>query len=679
MKKITRLIIHITPLTLAIGLAQADSVQRLDPVEARAERDDVPIGATLLRRATHPGAAPADASGLLENAPGATVVRNGGLTGIAQLRGLFNERVRIDVDGMTITPACPNHMDPPLHYSAPSELSELLVMPGITSVSAGGDSIAGTIQVRSIDPEFFAAGTPATRGETALGYSGRNNATTASARIEAGNERHVLSLHGALADADDTRIGAGTLAATGYTTRRGALRLDSRTDGGRAVVELGLHRSKDAGTPTLPMDLIIDDADRLRLGYRGEHRAHSVELDAYWHDIEHLMDNFSLRPNPGMRMEAPSTSRDIGLGLKVARPAWGGTLRVGGELHHNTLDVFQRNVATGATQDTFNDAARERIGLFGEWEGSPGSGWTHEIGLRVDRIASETGAIRTHFAPSTADRARFNASDLTASDTHLDATARARYAMSKALDLEFGIARKTRSPSLLERYLWTPLSASAGQADGRTYLGNLTLDPEVAHLVSGGLAFRRAGLELKPALFFNRVSDYIQGNPIARLDANARPVLQYQNLAAELYGLDGSWHWQLAPTWSLGGSLAYVRGKNRDTDDNLYRVAPLQGSLHGEYLHGRWRHRIEVKAASEQDRVAAFNNEQDTAGWTSVNLSTQWQAGAWQVRAGVENLFDRDYHEHLSGINRVSGGDVAPGAPIPAAARFGYLEARYLW
>jgi iron complex outermembrane receptor protein len=49
-------------------------------------------------------------------------VRNGDLTGIVQLRGLFNGRVCVDIDGMQITPACPNHMDPPLHYSAPSEI-----------------------------------------------------------------------------------------------------------------------------------------------------------------------------------------------------------------------------------------------------------------------------------------------------------------------------------------------------------------------------------------------------------------------------------------------------------------------------------------------------------------------------------------------------------------------------
>ncbi|MGF1644249.1 MAG: TonB-dependent receptor domain-containing protein [Thiotrichales bacterium] len=669
----------VLPLALVATLAHAEPVQRLDAVDAVTTRTPAPPGATVLRPSETPSAPYADASSLVERAPGASVVRNGGLTGIAQLRGLFNERVRIDIDGMNITPACPNHMDPPLHYTAPIELDHLVVSPGLTSVSAGGDSIAGTIQARSIDPEFFAAGEPGTRGEAAAGYNGQNDAATASVRLEAGAERYVLSASAAFADAGNTRIDGGEIATTGYTNQRGGVRLDAKTNSGRALLEIGVHRSEEAGTPTLPMDMITDDADRIRFGYRGTHRAHELELNAYWHDIEHLMDNFRMRPNSGMRMEAPSTSRDIGLGSKVARPAWGGRLQVGGEFHGNELDVFQRNVATGATQDTFNGATRDRVGIYGEWTGSRQPKWQTELGLRIDRIASDTGAITSNFMPSTPDRIAFNARGHDTNDTHFDATARWRHTLDDGLDLDFGIARKTRSPSLLERYLWTPLSASAGQADGRTYLGNIDLEPETSHQAAVGLTFNRGGLEMKPALFYNRVSDYIQGTPIARVDGNGKPVLQYQNQAAELYGIDGIWRWRLSPSWSLGGTIAFIHGENRDTGDNLYRIAPVNGTLYADHQRGRWTHRLELKAASRQDRVAGYNDEQPSAGWAVLNLHTQWRHGAWRIRGGLENLFDRDYHEHLSGINRVAGSDVAIGAAIPAAARHAYLEARYFW
>jgi iron complex outermembrane receptor protein len=47
---------------------------------------------------------PSDAAEMLTRVPGAAVVRNGAQSGIVQLRGLFNERVRVRVDGMSIAP-----------------------------------------------------------------------------------------------------------------------------------------------------------------------------------------------------------------------------------------------------------------------------------------------------------------------------------------------------------------------------------------------------------------------------------------------------------------------------------------------------------------------------------------------------------------------------------------------
>jgi len=97
---------------------------------------------------------PMDAADLMRGVPGAAVVRNGPLTGIVQLRGMQNERVKVLVDGMTLTPACPNHMDPPMHYAMPGALERVTVMAGLVPVSEGGDSLAGTVRLDSAPPRF---------------------------------------------------------------------------------------------------------------------------------------------------------------------------------------------------------------------------------------------------------------------------------------------------------------------------------------------------------------------------------------------------------------------------------------------------------------------------------------------------------------------------------------------
>ena len=47
-----------------------------------------------------------------------------------------------------------------------------------------------------------------------------------------------------------------------------------------------------------------------------------------------------------------------------------------------------------------------------------------------------------------------------------------------------------------------------------------------------------------------------------------------------------------------------------------------------------------------------------------------------RIDAGVENLLDRHYVEHLSGYNRNGFGDVAVGARLPGAGRSAYLRLR---
>ena len=99
-----------------------------------------------------------NAAELLTNVPGASLRDNGALATIPILHGLDDERVRVVTNGMFVSPSCPNHMNPPLSYVDPSAVGQLRVMAGITPVSIGGDSIAGTIVVDSPPAVFASSG-----------------------------------------------------------------------------------------------------------------------------------------------------------------------------------------------------------------------------------------------------------------------------------------------------------------------------------------------------------------------------------------------------------------------------------------------------------------------------------------------------------------------------------------
>ena len=63
--------------------------------------------------------------------------------------------------------------------------------------------------------------------------------------------------------------------------------------------------------------------------------------------------------------------------------------------------------------------------------------------------------------------------------------------------------------------MWLPLQATAGLADGRTYLGNLDLDSEVAHEVELGFDFVGSRVRLAPRVFYREVDDYISGTALS--------------------------------------------------------------------------------------------------------------------------------------------------------------------
>src|ERR1035441_2407652 len=209
-----------------------------------------------------------------------------------------------------------------------------------------------------------------------------------------------------------------------------------------------------------------------------------------------------------------------------------------------------------------------------------------------------------------ADARDFNARDRYRLDTNFDVTALARYEANSTSTYEFGYARKTRSPSIYERYLWVKRSAMSADmngwfGDGNGYTGNLNLKPEVANTVSATAGWHdkaKERWELKITPYYTYVQDYIDvdrcpvivdgsnGCSAARFNATSGFVtLQFANHAARLYGVDSAFRIPLGGGLALTGVLGYVRGENLDTRDNLYHMMPLHGNLALEHHRGQWR------------------------------------------------------------------------------------------
>ena len=634
-------------------------------------------------------ASTADSASLLNQVAGAAVVRNGPLTGIAELRGLMGDNVNVQVNGMTITPACPNHMDPPLHYITPQTLGTLTVYPGIAPVSVGGDHIGGAIVAEAAPPQFGAGSGLTLHGRINAAADSSNDGSSLLLGATAANDRMSLGYTGQWLNAGNLRWPGGTVADTGYHALNHDLTFGLKLPGdGLLQLDASQHHTRNAGTPALPMDMIDDKAESYSARYTGKLGAGILAVKAYHHNIDHLMDNYSMRKvmPSGMAMQAPATSTDKGAAIDYTLPDGANTWRGGLSWHGNDFQAYSL-AASGlpaSKRDNITPSTRRHLGAYGEWERAWTPQWNTLFGLRADQIKTDAAPVTalgmTPNAMSLADQAKFNAANRAFTDNNWDVVLQTRFKAAENLTYTAGIARKMQSPSLLQRYLWSPANASAGMADGRTYLGNLALRPEVADTIDLGADWRGAGWRIAPSAYYSRVHDYIQGTPIARKDAAGLPVLQYNNVQAELYGLDMNWAYALGlPRGvSLDGVVSYVRGKRTDVADNLYRIAPLRATTNLRYASGPWSANLQWGLAARQNEVSAYNGEKPTGGYGVVNLHGTWQASsALQVTAGLNNLFDKNYADALSGVNRVSGGDLPVGARIPGAGRSVFVGLNY--
>ncbi|MEA3276482.1 MAG: TonB-dependent receptor [Pseudomonadota bacterium] len=644
--------------------------------------------------------APATAA-LLKRAPGGNLNDNGPLSGIANYRGMFGPRVSTKVDGMHISPGGPNWMDPPLSYAARPRLEDLKLYRGIAPVSAGNETIGGAVTATTRSSRFSDTDAFRFHGNLDLGGQTANDGYGLGALLAGSNDRHRLHVSASLEKGNDSRFPDGTITPTEYDRSTYGIGYGFRAGEHEFGLDYLRNETGDTGTPALPMDIAYVDSNLFRGEYQGAWNENPIGGRVYYTEVDHKMTNFHLRqppPNPQFWRFALTDERGGGYDLNTSFSLGTGRLAVGldGNLSEHNADVFNPNNAMFFVNN-FNDATRDVYGLFGEWQAELGGPWSTELGARYTRVNMDSGPVDASGAkmnPMIRElRDRFNNSNRSQDDNNLDLVAKVLYEVQPDLIVDLGVARKTRSPTYQERYLWLPLQSTSGLADGNNYVGDVNLEPEVAYEVELGLDWHSARGYATPRVFYRRVDDYIQGVPstdpvvIAVSNMTAmmmgmmpQPPLQFSNVDAELYGIDADWGVTLTDRWRLDGILSYVRGKRRDISDNLYRIPPLNGTAALTYQRPNWSVTAEGVFYASQDEVSKTNRETETSGYGLLNLFGQYRFQKdMALTIGIANVFNRSYQDHLSGVNRVQNSDVPVGERLPGTERNLYASFNYSW
>jgi len=632
----------------------------------------------------------ADSAEMLRTIPGANINTLGGLSGIAQYRGLYGDRVSISLDGSPLFSGGPNAMDAPLSYAPTGMIKELKIIRGIASVSSAQESVGGHISAKLNRGDFSNDGNLDSEIQLDSQYRSVNHATNTTLRTTLANDHHKTTLLGNFTDSDDMKYGDGTIDSTAYERSRYDLSYGYKNEDTSLLVYGGKNNTEPSGTPALPMDIKYIDTNMAGLNISQVIGDITFISNLSYSDVKHGMDNFSFRTPPMMGMSYrnnEATAKHLAGDLKAQIPLADGTLTSGIDYSHKDQDSTITNPNNGMFEIVnFNDIEREITGIFSEWEGQFDD-WNIYAGARHNRVAMDADEVGAFGVMGTMGNLanmlsmEFNNSDRSLDFSYTDFVLKGDFELSANTVIDIGIGRKHRAPSYQESYLWLPLPSAGGLADGRSYIGNLQLDEEQSDEITLGLTWQDGDMYMTPQVFYRDIKDYIQGTPTDNMAANmvgsmmsGSPALQFNNVDAKLYGVDSAYGYQFSDNWQIDGVLSYVRAKRKDTSDNLYRIAPLNHRISLQYQQDDWKVQLESVLYAKQDKVSSYNNEQKTAGYGLVNLRSDYQISPnFLVSGGVENLFDNSYQDHLAGYNRVRNSDVALGERLYGSGRNLYV------
>ncbi|OHX35621.1 TonB-dependent receptor [Methylomonas sp. LWB] len=517
-------------------------------------------------------AAISDTAKLLEDTPGVSLYGAGGVSSLPAIHGLNDDRVKIDINGMTLTAACANHMNPPLSYIDRSNIGKITILTGISPVSLGGDSLGGTISVKTPDPVFAEPGKDILlEGSASAFYRSNGDAFGGSIAAAVANQYARLEYTGSHTESMNYNDGNGNIvSSTAYENQNHSAALSFKFDKHLLVIRGGQQHIPFQGFPNQRMDLTNNDSIFGNISHKGEFDWGTLESRFYYESTQHSMDigedkhNHFLDgsvsggtfapPNDYMPME--TRGRNLGYKIMAEIPFnKRDTFRVGNEFHGNKINDYwpavHGDTAIAANNNdarsaywmmapeamlNIHNGVRDRVGFFGEWEARWDDHWKSLLGLRYDHTNMNAENVHPYnpdllnTGPTfSIDRAgaitalnaanAFNARDKERNFDTYDITALLQYTHNDMSQFEFGYARKNRMPNMYELYTWGPRKMDMAMigwfGDGNGYTGNLNLTEETAHTVSLTAAFHEPAnnlWEISATPYISYVNNFIDAD-----------------------------------------------------------------------------------------------------------------------------------------------------------------------
>jgi len=589
------------------------------------------------------------------------------------VRGLQETQVGMFVDGTRTFAAGPGRMDSDLSHVSPHAVESVQVVKGPYALTWGAGTLSA-LDVRTFVPAFGGRDFEVD-GHVQYDFGENANASDGYVGVWGGDDRFAFSLTHNNRQGDDYEDGGGRTVPGDYRSDDSRWSLGWRTgEHGSLRYSGGYQGQDDLDYPGRILDATYFKTRSHALEYRWEPAGGQVGgkvaelfVQAYVNRKDHRMNNdekptAQADPNRvppfAIDVELDTESNTTGgkLYVRLDRRAW--SWKLGGDFYRSekTADrtIARRSDGRVLFEDVvWPDAEIDDLGVYaqGIYRGDD-----YRLGatVRVDRVESSAGRASPFFLANTTG-------DMDRRDTEISAAASGRFRLGSDVVLTAGVGRAVRAPNEMERYS-DRFPATKFQLPAE-FLGNPELEPEWSLELDLGTEASLGRLVIDVDLFWREIDDYITVLPDTsvpkRLPLSPPVVFRYINgTRATFYGGELELRQPVGQWLSWRGSLSWVRAEDERFDEPVLGIPPLTTrlALRLDPPRAAWWAELETSVAAEQDRVAEVRFETPTPGYTVFDLRGGLRvAQRWEIRAGVENLTDKEYAVHLNANNPFTG------------------------
>lgn len=590
----------------------AQSTASLAPIViTTSHQQDIHQSHVMTKEAIQPLPA-SDGAGVLQSMPNISLIRKGGSSSDPLFRGLGGSRLAIQADNQFILGGCGGRMDPPTAYITPTAYDEVILTKGPQSVTQGMGLVSGAIRFVRAQPDFSEKNIQI-QGFYTLGRFGREDMMF---ETRVGNQWGYLRANVNHSRSNNYIDGDGQEIHSFFKRENQFLQLGF-TPTPHSLVALSYERGRGkAAYADRRMDGAKFDRDawHIRLQQREiTPWLQEVEFNYGVNQIDHVMDNFSLRPlyNPQYASLNNPHRKTKTTQLKARLNTDNTSTQVGiehtSDLHRSRSGIHYQQ------QDYQSQQSFRHWGGFleTEWLTTEQQKWV--FGIRHDKV---TALYETYSTRDPAYQQRYH---LTSGFVRLEQQqGKGTYFL--------GIGQAERAPDFWERNI------------------SETLSPERNNQIDTGYIYQNEQFRLGMSLFASRVHRFIL---LSQYDAT--------NIEAVRYGGELELQYRFSPQWELSSSLAYTYGKNKTEDRPLAQTPPLEFKLALNWTNDKYSAGLLWRAVAAQTRFAKGQGNivgkdiSDSPGFGLLSLNAGWKINTnIQLQLGIDNLFNKAYAEFIS-------------------------------